>query len=96
MSSHAPLVLIVRDGWGENPNSEHDRFNAVRLAMTGVPIFPLRPRRKEPVVSGGLHAATSDPDVVRAWWMKWPISWPQRKRDCLSAELPDSDTAEIF
>jgi len=36
MPSHAPLVLIVRDGWGENPNSEHDRFNAVRLAVTPV------------------------------------------------------------
>ena len=36
MPSHAPLVLIVRDGWGENPDSEHDRFNAVRLAVTPV------------------------------------------------------------
>ena len=34
MASHAPLVLIVRDGWGKNPDSEHDPFNAVRLAMT--------------------------------------------------------------
>ncbi len=36
MPSCAPLVLIVRDGWGENPNPEHDRFNAVRLAVTPV------------------------------------------------------------
>jgi 2,3-bisphosphoglycerate-independent phosphoglycerate mutase len=27
-----PLVLIIRDGWGENPNPEHDMFNAVKLA----------------------------------------------------------------
>jgi 2,3-bisphosphoglycerate-independent phosphoglycerate mutase len=33
MASNTPLVLIVRDGWGENPNPEHDRFNAVKLAQ---------------------------------------------------------------
>ncbi|MEX2213422.1 MAG: 2,3-bisphosphoglycerate-independent phosphoglycerate mutase [Phycisphaeraceae bacterium] len=29
-----PAVLIVRDGWGRNPNAEHDAFNAVKLART--------------------------------------------------------------
>ena len=29
-----PAVLIVRDGWGRNPNPEHDAFNAVKLAST--------------------------------------------------------------
>ncbi|UCD76552.1 MAG: 2,3-bisphosphoglycerate-independent phosphoglycerate mutase [Phycisphaerales bacterium] len=33
---NSPLVLIVRDGWGENPDPEHDKFNAVRLARTPV------------------------------------------------------------
>jgi 2,3-bisphosphoglycerate-independent phosphoglycerate mutase len=28
----APLVLIIRDGWGMNPHPEHDAFNAVKLA----------------------------------------------------------------
>ena len=45
---------------------------AFRLAMKGIPVFPLKPGTKEPAVSGGLHAATSDPDAVRAWWNKWP------------------------
>ena len=31
-----PTVLVIRDGWGENPHPEHDRFNAVRLANTPV------------------------------------------------------------
>lgn len=31
-----PVVLVIRDGWGSNPNSEHDRFNAVKLAKTPV------------------------------------------------------------
>lgn len=32
----APLVLIIRDGWGENPHPEHDAFNAVKLANTPI------------------------------------------------------------
>jgi 2,3-bisphosphoglycerate-independent phosphoglycerate mutase len=31
-----PFVLIIRDGWGYNPNHEQDRFNAVKLAATPV------------------------------------------------------------
>ena len=31
-----PVVLIIRDGWGENPHPEHDSFNAVKLAKTPV------------------------------------------------------------
>lgn len=33
---NTPCILIVRDGWGENPNPSHDRFNAVKLAKTPV------------------------------------------------------------
>jgi 2,3-bisphosphoglycerate-independent phosphoglycerate mutase len=29
-----PVVVIVRDGWGRNPNPSHDEFNAVKLANT--------------------------------------------------------------
>ena len=32
----SPLVLIIRDGWGLNPNPAHDTFNAVKLANTPV------------------------------------------------------------
>ena len=31
---NSPMVVIVRDGWGTNPNAEHDEFNAVKLANT--------------------------------------------------------------
>jgi len=34
--ANTPCILIVRDGWGANPNREHDAFNAVRLAKTPV------------------------------------------------------------
>lgn len=32
----SPLVLVIRDGWGLNPNREHDSFNAIHLAHTPV------------------------------------------------------------
>jgi 2,3-bisphosphoglycerate-independent phosphoglycerate mutase len=31
---NTPVVVIVRDGWGRNPNASHDPFNAVKLART--------------------------------------------------------------
>lgn len=33
---NTPLVLIIRDGWGTNPNPEHHDFNAIELADTPV------------------------------------------------------------
>ncbi|XVJ60394.1 MAG: 2,3-bisphosphoglycerate-independent phosphoglycerate mutase [Tepidisphaera sp.] len=32
MPKNTPLVLIIRDGWGENPNPSHDAFNAAKIA----------------------------------------------------------------
>lgn len=31
-----PFVLIIRDGWGHNPNSAEDKYNAVKCADTPV------------------------------------------------------------
>ncbi len=36
MPRNTPLVLVIRDGWGQNPHPEHDSFNAVKLARTPV------------------------------------------------------------
>jgi 2,3-bisphosphoglycerate-independent phosphoglycerate mutase len=33
---HRPCILIVRDGWGENPHPEWDYANAVKLAQPAV------------------------------------------------------------
>ncbi len=33
-SLSTPMVVIVRDGWGVNPNPAHDAFNAVKIAKT--------------------------------------------------------------
>ncbi len=34
--ANTPFVLVIRDGWGENPNPGHDAFNAIKLADTPV------------------------------------------------------------
>jgi RecA-family ATPase len=37
------------------------------------PVFPCAPN-KSPRVKSGFHAATQDPEQVRAWWAQWPDS----------------------
>ncbi len=34
--ANTPLVLVIRDGWGQNPNTEHDAFNAIKIAATPI------------------------------------------------------------
>lgn len=29
-----PVLLVIRDGWGENHNTDHDGYNAIKLANT--------------------------------------------------------------
>lgn len=41
---------------------------ALELAGRGWPVFPLRPRRKEPAVRDWERRATADPDVIRRTW----------------------------
>ncbi len=36
MKIRRPCIVIIRDGWGENPHAEWDHANAVRLAETPV------------------------------------------------------------
>jgi 2,3-bisphosphoglycerate-independent phosphoglycerate mutase len=31
-AKNAPVLLVIRDGWGKNPHPEQDKFNAVHLA----------------------------------------------------------------
>jgi hypothetical protein len=40
-----------------------------------VPIFPCAPdgpRRKRPLSGRGFHDASRDPDIINAWWTRWP------------------------
>lgn len=45
---------------------------ALAFAAAGVPVFPIRPRGKQPLTGHGFKDATTDPAVVRAWWAQWP------------------------
>ena len=36
MTKRTPVALIIRDGWGSNPNADHDAVNAVKRATTPV------------------------------------------------------------
>jgi len=45
---------------------------ALDYAKRGWPIFPLRPRGKQPITTNGFKAATQDHDLILAWWATNP------------------------
>jgi hypothetical protein len=45
---------------------------ALALAARGFHIFPCRPRDKRPATANGLKDATTDPDIIQAWWQQQP------------------------
>lgn len=44
---------------------------ATRLAW---PVFPCRPRGKEPLTAAGFHDATTLEPQIREWWARWPAA----------------------
>ncbi|NVN97555.1 bifunctional DNA primase/polymerase, partial [Candidatus Nomurabacteria bacterium] len=45
---------------------------ALDLAARGIPVFPLVPGAKNPIVSRGFHAATTDVNQINALWADFP------------------------
>jgi Bifunctional DNA primase/polymerase, N-terminal/Primase C terminal 1 (PriCT-1) len=45
---------------------------ALALAARGFHIFPCRPRDKRPATANCLKDATTDPDIIQAWWQQQP------------------------
>jgi len=45
---------------------------ALSYARRGWPVFPCAPRAKTPLTPHGLKDATTDPDIIRAWFARWP------------------------
>ena len=41
---------------------------ALEYARQGIPVFPCVPGKKTPLVAGGFHAATTDPEQIDAWF----------------------------
>ena len=51
--------------------------HALDYAARGLPVFPCnptptKPRAKTPLTPRGFKDATTDPDLIRAWWHQWP------------------------
>jgi Bifunctional DNA primase/polymerase, N-terminal/Primase C terminal 1 (PriCT-1) len=46
--------------------------SALGLAARGFHIFPCRPRDKRPATANGLKDATTDREIIRAWWQQQP------------------------
>jgi hypothetical protein len=45
---------------------------ALALAARGFHIFPCRPRDKRPATTNGVRDATTDEDIIQAWWRQQP------------------------
>jgi len=36
------------------------------------PVFPLKPKGKEPLITGWPEYASTDPEQIQSWWSSWP------------------------
>jgi hypothetical protein len=49
---------------------------ALAYAHAGLPVFPINPVNKVPLVAGGHHRATTAEPDIRRWWSQWPEAMP--------------------
>ena len=45
---------------------------ALALAADRLPVLPLDPTTKRPLIAGGYYSATIDRQTISRWWHKWP------------------------
>jgi Bifunctional DNA primase/polymerase, N-terminal len=45
--------------------------NALGYAWQGIPVFPCDPNDKTPCCMRGFHAATTDENQIRTWWLQY-------------------------
>lgn len=57
-----------------SPDSRQLRAALAYAQRFGFPVFPCRPRAKEPLTQHGFKEATRDPAQIRAWWKHWPTA----------------------
>lgn len=46
--------------------------DALDYAFQQIPIFPVEPEGKAPLIEGGFYAATTDPEQIERWRTRWP------------------------
>lgn len=46
--------------------------NPAAIVAAGIPVFPIVPGGKAPLTPQGFKDATTDPDIIRRWWSRWP------------------------
>ena len=60
---------------GKPPDPEAPDFLRAALAYAlrlKWPVFPCKPRGKDPLTPHGFKAATTDETTIRGWWKRWP------------------------
>ncbi|MEE8607483.1 MAG: bifunctional DNA primase/polymerase [Nitrospiraceae bacterium] len=73
---------------------------ALQMAQKGLPVFPLSPRNKRPVLrkpeggKGGFHQATTDQNQLRQWWAQHPTAMVGLRTGRCSFFVIDVDTAQ--
>jgi len=72
-------------------NSMADR--ALELAARGFRVFPLKPRQRIPQIENWQEEATTDPAILKNWWMKFPAANPgiATGEDVIVIDIDDKD-----
>ncbi|MGQ9552978.1 MAG: bifunctional DNA primase/polymerase, partial [Anaerolineae bacterium] len=80
--SNPSQALVAPEPWDaeladpqpvEAPGQELPMLSAaLAYARRGWPVFPCRPKGKEPLSEHGFKDAATNPATIKAWWSKWP------------------------
>lgn len=76
--AHRGATAVLRLGGRTMSAGDHSLpAAALMYAQHGLPVFPLAPRSKIPLIprakgGRGCHDATTDPDQIARWWSRWP------------------------
>lgn len=74
---------------------------ALNFAGMGIPVLPLKPGEKEPLMDGGFNAASTDTDTITKWFTDNPAAGlgakpPEELPDGTQFLVLDADDAESF